>query len=68
MRTRFCLECENFDDRKEIERIVVCDKGHKSGTSCPDFKDRVTDIFYSYIYWASLYRIGKMREAAPAFN
>ena len=68
MRTRFCLECENFDDRKEIERVVVCAKGHKSGTSCPDFKDRVTDIFYSYIYWASLYRTGKMREAAPAFN
>ena len=64
MRTRFCLECENFDDRKEIERVVVCAKGHKSGTSCPDFKDRVTDIFYSYIYWASLYRIGKMREGA----
>jgi len=61
MRTRFCLECENFDDRKEIERVVVCAKGHKSGTSCPDFKDRVTDIFYS-IYWASLYRTGKMRE------
>ena len=50
MRTRFCLECENFDDLKEIEGVVVCDKGHRAGTSCPDFKDRVTDIFYSYIY------------------
>lgn len=68
MRTRFCLECKNFDDRKEIEGVVVCAKGHRPGTSCPDFEDRVTDIFYSYIYWASLYKTGKLSEGASYYE
>lgn len=40
MRTRFCLECENFEDRMEIEGYVVCAKGHTPGISCPDFKSK----------------------------
>jgi len=40
MRMRFCLECENLDDRKEIEGAAVCAKGHRPGISCPDFKDK----------------------------
>lgn len=40
MRTRFCLECKNFEDRSEIDRVVLCVKGHNPGTSCPDFQSK----------------------------
>jgi hypothetical protein len=38
--SRFCLECKNFEDRGEIEGVVVCARGHYPGVSCPDFKDK----------------------------
>lgn len=40
MRTRFCLECVNFEDRREIEGVAVCAKGHRPGISCQDFMDK----------------------------
>jgi len=40
LKTRFCLDCKNFEDRKEIEEVVICARGHRPGVSCPDFQDR----------------------------
>jgi hypothetical protein len=40
MRPRFCIECKNFEDRMEMEEVVVCAKGHSPGIACPDFQDR----------------------------
>lgn len=40
MKTRFCLQCKNFEDRKEIDDIVMCARGHRPGVSCPDFQDK----------------------------
>lgn len=57
-KTRFCLECENFEDRGEIDGAVLCAKLHCPGVRCEDFDDRLSDIFYSYLYWAYLYNIG----------
>jgi hypothetical protein len=62
MRSRFCIECKNFEDRTDIEGVVVCAKGHTPGISCPDFQDRTTDAFYSYIYWAYLYSTNRTDE------
>jgi len=38
--TRFCLECKNFEDRKEIDGVILCARGHRPGVSCPDFQDK----------------------------
>ncbi|MEM1673454.1 MAG: hypothetical protein QXN24_01310 [Candidatus Bathyarchaeia archaeon] len=62
MPVRFCLECKNFEDRMEIDGSVVCAKNHKPGVSCPDFQDRVIDIFHNYIYWSYLYSSGRTEE------
>jgi len=40
LRTRFCLECNNFEDRSEIDGFVVCARGHRPGVSCPEFQDK----------------------------
>ena len=40
MRTRFCVECKNFEDRKEIDDIVMCARGHRPGVSCLEFQDK----------------------------
>jgi len=39
--------------------VVMCARGHDPGVSCPDFQDRIVDVFYSYIYWAYLYSTSK---------
>ena len=64
-KTRFCLECKNFE---EIDGIVICARGHRPGVSCLDFQDRVEDSFYSYIYWAYLFNIGKTDEGRSYFE
>jgi len=40
LRTRFCVECKNFEDRKEIDDIVMCVRGHRPGVSCLEFQDK----------------------------
>jgi hypothetical protein len=40
LKTRFCLECKNFEDRGEIDDVVMCARGHDPGVSCPDFQDK----------------------------
>jgi len=40
LRTRFCVECKNFEDRKEIDDIVMCARGHRPGVSCLEFQDK----------------------------
>jgi len=40
LKTRVCLECINFEDRKEIDGAVLCAKGHKPGVNCPEFHDK----------------------------
>ncbi|MGB9714390.1 MAG: hypothetical protein ACPLZC_05355 [Candidatus Bathyarchaeales archaeon] len=40
MRMRFCLECKNFEDRNEIDGVVLCARGHNPGTSCFDFQSK----------------------------
>jgi hypothetical protein len=67
-KTRFCFECKNFEDRTEIDGNVVCARGRSPGISCPDFQDRVTDIFYSYLYWSYLYLAGKTSEGREYFE
>lgn len=44
MKTRFCLECENFEDRAEIDGNVVCARNHRPGVSCEDFKDKFANM------------------------
>jgi len=38
--TRFCLECKNFEDRKEVDEVILCARGHRPSVSCPDFQDK----------------------------
>jgi len=68
LKTRFCLECTNFEDRNEIDGAVLCAKGHSPGVNCPDFQDRIVDSFYSYIYWANLYSTGETDEGRDFFE
>jgi len=44
LKTRFCLECTNFEDRNEIDGAVLCAKGHSPGVNCPDFQDRFEGV------------------------
>jgi len=44
LETRFCIECENFEDRGEIDGVVVCAKGHRPEIACADFKDKFRDM------------------------
>jgi hypothetical protein len=68
LKTRFCLECENFEDRGEIDGNVVCAENHRPGISCEDFKDRLSDIFYSYVYWAHRYNAGGTDQGVEDFE
>jgi len=36
--TRFCNECYNFEDRRDIEGTMLCAKNHIPCVSCEDFK------------------------------
>jgi hypothetical protein len=44
LETRFCIECENFEDRGEIDGAVVCAKAHRPKIACADFKDKFGDM------------------------
>lgn len=44
LKTRLCLECENFEDRREIDGSVVCAKNHRPSISCENFKDKFANI------------------------
>ena len=37
---RFCWNCYNFEDRRDIDGVVLCAKGHTPGTTCKDFVER----------------------------
>jgi hypothetical protein len=37
---RFCWNCYNFEDRRDIDEVVLCMKGHTPGTTCEDFVER----------------------------
>jgi hypothetical protein len=36
-RERFCWECNNFEDRANIDENVLCVRGHSPRISCNDF-------------------------------
>jgi len=38
--SRFCVECKNFEDRVEIDGVVLCARGHHPGVACREFQDR----------------------------
>jgi hypothetical protein len=40
MGSRFCVECKNFEDRMEIDEVVLCARGHRPGVACPEFQDK----------------------------
>ncbi|MGQ9459879.1 MAG: hypothetical protein ACUVRA_01420 [Candidatus Bathyarchaeaceae archaeon] len=40
MNHRFCWNCYNFEDRRDIDGVVLCTKGHTPGTTCEDFAER----------------------------
>jgi len=47
---KFCWNCYNFEDRRDIEGVVRCDKGHTPGTTCKDFvarEDKFIEISYN---------------------
>jgi len=44
LKTRFCLECKNFEDRNEIDGVVLCARGHEPEIACPDFQDRYEEL------------------------
>lgn len=35
--TRFCRDCYNFEDRRDIDGTVVCARNHSPGVCCEDF-------------------------------
>ncbi len=35
--TRFCKDCYNFEDRRDIDGTVICAKNHVPGVCCEDF-------------------------------
>lgn len=35
--TKFCRECYNFEDRRDIDGTVACAKNHSPGVCCEDF-------------------------------
>lgn len=37
---RFCWNCNNFEDRREIDGVLLCAKGHCPEGRCEDFIDR----------------------------
>ncbi|MBS7646935.1 hypothetical protein KEJ24_03770 [Candidatus Bathyarchaeota archaeon] len=39
MVSRFCVECKNFEDRMEIDGVVLCARGHRPGVACQEFQD-----------------------------
>lgn len=41
LRSRFCLECKNFEDRAEIDGATLCARGHHPRVSCPEFQSRL---------------------------
>lgn len=40
MNHRFCWNCYNFEDRRDIDGVVLCTKGHSPGTICEEFVER----------------------------
>jgi len=40
MNHRFCWNCYNFEDRRDIDGVVLCAKGHTPGTTCEEFAER----------------------------
>lgn len=40
MRHSFCWNCYNFEDRRDIDGVVLCAKGHAPRTPCEDFVER----------------------------
>ena len=40
MNERFCANCYNFEDRRDIDGVVLCAKGYNPETCCKDFVDR----------------------------
>jgi hypothetical protein len=41
---RFCWNCYNFEDRRDIDGVVLCTKGHTPGTTCEDFVEREEEL------------------------
>jgi len=44
LKARFCLECKNFEDRNEIDGVVLCARGHEPKIACPEFQDRIEEL------------------------
>jgi len=44
MNHRFCWNCYNFEDRRDIDGVVLCAKGHTPGTTCEDFVEREDEM------------------------
>ncbi|MEM1547303.1 MAG: hypothetical protein QXP91_12705 [Candidatus Methanomethylicia archaeon] len=44
MDSRFCLECKNFEDRMEIDGVVLCIKGHHPHIACPEFQEKFEGV------------------------
>lgn len=40
MNRRFCWTCYNFEERRDIDGVALCTKGHTPGTNCEDFIER----------------------------
>lgn len=40
---RFCWNCYNFEDRRDIDGVVLCVKGHTPRTCCEDFDEVNTE-------------------------
>lgn len=40
MELESCRDCENFEDRREIEKIAICSMHHGPSVCCSEFKPR----------------------------
>ena len=40
MNHRFCWNCHNFEDRRDIDDVILCVKGHHPEGNCDEFADR----------------------------
>jgi hypothetical protein len=44
LETESCRDCENFEDRRDIEKVAICAMHYGPSVCCPEFKHRTKEI------------------------
>lgn len=53
MSIRFCRDCANFEERRDINGVVLCMKNHNLKIWCEDFKPRDSGVNKRRLYLMS---------------